>query len=116
MLSRFVPVGVREPDFDLEEVDPRGPIARGTLAAAGIGAAACAAAAALVVSALLDAVKAMRGSLPRVFDFRTPLSRLLVPHGPAQWLALAGPVVLGIFCGLAVAALLAARRGVRRGA
>jgi hypothetical protein len=105
---------VREPDFDVEEVHPRGPIARGTLAAAGIAAAACAAAAALVVSALLDAVKAMRGKPSRVFDLRTPLLRLFSPHGATQWLALAGPVVLGLFCGLAIAALLAARRGIRR--
>jgi len=114
MLSRFVPLHVREPDFELEEVHPRGPISRGTLAVAGIAAAAGAAASALAISALLDAVKAMHGKPPRAFDFRAPLSRLLSPHGPTQWLALAGPVVLGLFCGLAVAALLAARRGVRR--
>jgi PAT family beta-lactamase induction signal transducer AmpG len=114
MLSRFVPVHVREPDFDLEEIHPRGPIGRGTLAAAGIAVAASAAAAFVVVSALLDAVKAMRGKAGRPFDLRTPLLRLLSPHDPGQWLGLAGPLVLGLFCGVAVAALLAARRGVRR--
>ena len=114
MLSRFVPPSVREPDFDLEEIHPRGPIGRGKLAAAGIAAAAAATVAAVVVSALLDAVKAMRVKAGQPFDLRTPLLRLLSPHAPSQWLGLAGPVVLGLFCGLAVAALLAARRGVRR--
>lgn len=114
MLSRFVPLNVREPDFELEEVHPRGPIGRGTLALAGIAAAASAAAAAVVVSALLDAVKGMRGKAGRPFDLRTPLLRLLSPHDPSQWLGLAGPLVIGLFCGVAVAALLAARRGVRR--
>jgi PAT family beta-lactamase induction signal transducer AmpG len=114
MLSRFVPLNVREPDFELEEVHPRGPIGRGTLATAGIAAAASAAAVAVVFSALLDAVKTVRGKAGRPFDLRTPLLRLLSPHDASQWLGLVGPVVLGIFCGVAVAALLAARRGVRR--
>jgi PAT family beta-lactamase induction signal transducer AmpG len=114
MLSRFVPIHVREPDFDLEDVHPRGPIGRATLAGAGIATAAAAAGAAVVFSALLDAAKAMRGKAGRPFDLRTPLVRLLSPHDPGQWLGLAGPLVLGLFCGVAVAALLAARRGVRR--
>jgi len=114
MLSRFVPWSVREPDFDREEVHPSGPIGRGTLAATGFAAAAAACAIAIVVSAALDAVKSMRGKPGASFELGNALRRLLGPHTPAQWLALVGPVVLGVFCGLAFAALLAARRGIRR--
>jgi PAT family beta-lactamase induction signal transducer AmpG len=114
MLWRFVPPHVREPDFEVEEVHPKGPISRGALAVITASAAVAAFAAAVIVSALLDAVKAMRGKAPRPFDLRTPLMRLISPHDPGQWLSLAGPLVLGLFCGVAVAALLAARRGVRR--
>jgi PAT family beta-lactamase induction signal transducer AmpG len=116
MLARFVPFGARDPDFETEEVHPKGPISRAALAAAGAGVAAAGIAVAGVLSALLDALKAMRGAHPVPFDLGKPLGHLLSPSTPAGWIGLAGPVVLGIFCGLAAAGLLAARRGIRRGA
>ena len=114
MLARFVPPGVREPDFDREEVHPGGPIGRGMLAGVGLAAAAGAAAFAIVVAAALDGVKAMRAKTATSFDLIESLRRLLSPRMPADWIALAGPAVLGLFCGVAFAALLAARRGIRR--
>ena len=113
MLWRFVPPHVREPDFEIEGVHPKGPISRGALVGSAAGVALAAAAAAAVLSALLDALKAMRGAHPVPFDLETPLLRLLSPSTPAGWLGLAGPVVVGLLCGLAAAGLLAARRGVR---
>ena len=115
MLSRFVPPSVREPDFEIEEVHPKGPLSAGTLAAVGGGIAVVAVGAAIAAAALLDALKAMRGAHPRPFDFPGSLVRLLSPATPAGWLALAEPAILGIFCALGAAGLLAARRGVRKG-
>ncbi len=114
MLWRFVPPHVREPDFEVEEVHPKGPISRGALAAFTAAAVVVGFAAAALLSALLEAVKAMRGAHRIPFDFEKPLARLLSPSTPAQWLALVGPVIIAILCGLAAAGLLAARRGVRR--
>jgi PAT family beta-lactamase induction signal transducer AmpG len=114
MLSRFVAPGVREPDFEREEVHPRGPVSAGALAAAGALVAAAGVVVATVLSALLDALKAMRGAHPRPFDFSGSLLRLLSPTTAGGWLALAEPVILGVFVGLAAAGLLAARRGIRK--
>ncbi|HET9794477.1 MAG TPA: MFS transporter [Thermoanaerobaculia bacterium] len=115
MLARFVPPSVREPDFEIEEVHPRGPISAGALAAVAGGIAIVGVGTAVVAAALLDALKAMRGAHPRPFDLPGSLARLLSPATPAGWLAVAEPVILGIFCGLGAAGLLAARRGIRRG-
>jgi PAT family beta-lactamase induction signal transducer AmpG len=114
MLSRFVPLSVREPDFELEEVHSKGPIGRGRLATTGLLISLAGIVAGLVFSALLDAFKAMRAAHRLSLDLATPLGRLLAPSGPSGWLALAGPVVFGVFCGVGFAALLAARRGIRK--
>jgi len=114
MLHRFVPFGTREPDLDLEEVHPRGPIARGMLAVAAAATAGAAIVAGIVFSALLDAAKAARGPAGKAFDFPGALGRLIAPTTPGEWLALLGPLVFGLLCGFAVAGLLAARRGIRR--
>ncbi len=115
MLSRFVAPGVREPDFEIEDVRPREPVGRGALALSAFAVAIVSVAGALLASALLDAAKAMRGKPGAVFDFGGQLARLVSPASPSGWLSLLGPVVLGVFCGLAAAGLLAARRGVRKG-
>jgi hypothetical protein len=86
----------------------------GTLAGRAAGVAVAGIAAAVAASALLDALKAMRGAHPQPFDFAGHLVRLLSPSTPAAWLALAEPVILGVFVGLAAAGLLAARHGIRR--
>jgi MFS transporter, PAT family, beta-lactamase induction signal transducer AmpG len=115
MLSRFVPLSVREPDFELEEqVHPKGPIARRTLVLSAFAVSLAGIAIAIFTSAVLDAARAMRGKPGAVFDVAKPLARLIAPVSPSDWLALLGPVVLGVFCGLAAAALLAARRGIRK--
>ncbi|MGH9440961.1 MAG: AmpG family muropeptide MFS transporter [Thermoanaerobaculia bacterium] len=114
MLSRFVAPGVREPDFELEDVRAREPITRPALALTSLAVAAAAVAGAVLVSALLAAARAMRGKPGTAFDPAGQLARLLSPASASGWLSLLGPVVLGVFCGLAAAGLLAARRGVRK--
>lgn len=116
MLARFVPPHVREPDFELEEVDAKGPIGRGRLAATAAGAAILGAAFGLIFSACLDAARAMRGAHPIPFEPGAALEKLLSPSTPSGWLGLLGPAVFGLSLGLAVAGLLAARRGVRKAA
>jgi PAT family beta-lactamase induction signal transducer AmpG len=115
MLSRFVPIGVREPDFDAEETLARQPIGRGALAGAGIAIGFAAIAISLLLSAILDAAKSARTSAGHLFDLPAALVNLLRPATAGAWLKFLGPVLIGLFCGLAFAALLAARRGVRAG-
>ncbi len=113
MLSRFVPLGVREPDFEGEEVHPKGPIGVGRLSVAAAAFAGVGIVSGLLFSALLDALRAMRGAHPRPFELRAPLLHLVSPSTSAGGLALVAPVVFGVLCGLAAAGLLAARRGIR---
>ena len=110
MLARFVPWGVREPDFAVL-APPRGaPLSRQglflrSLAGAGFGFALGA-----LTLASLDAMTAYRKT--RVFGIGPPLENLLQPASQTAWLGLASLVVFAALVGLATAATLVARRGV----
>jgi PAT family beta-lactamase induction signal transducer AmpG len=118
MLQRFVPLGVREipetvegegePAAHGEPVTPRGLVARG-LAGAAAGTAV-----AYLASALLAALKAMRGGAAG-FDLGGAFARLLHPQRAVDYVDLVGPPVAGVVVGMAVAAYLTARRGLARG-
>lgn len=110
MLARFVPPGVREPRFAVEDVGrapaARRPVAlvwRGTLGGlvAGIGA--------LALVALLAAMKAMRERPDEGFDFGGALWLTWHPAGVTDWVQLLAVVAFGLTAGLFVAATIAAR-------
>lgn len=121
LLSRFVPISVRDPVFDVDiDVDvaaappasPRPRLSRGALALRGAAGFVAGTAAGASIQASLAALKAMRGHPGVAFDIATPLGALLHPAKPADWLAPLGIVALGAVCGLMAAAIAAARRGV----
>jgi PAT family beta-lactamase induction signal transducer AmpG len=114
LLARFVPFRIREPDLDVVEEVARRPVtaARWVLSSAAAGAAGFLAGAA--TSALLSALKKLRAQPAASFDFAGELRRLLDPITSADWLRLAGPVVIAVVAALATGALLAARRGIVR--
>jgi PAT family beta-lactamase induction signal transducer AmpG len=66
-----------------------------------------------VLSALLAALKPMRTGGP--FDLGAAVARMLRPERAVDWVDLVGPPIAGLIAGFAVAAYLAARRGVVRG-
>ncbi len=117
LLQRFVPWTSREipEDFDRDDGRPaRGtPVAVGGLAARGLAGAAVGTLLAFALNLLLAALKRMRGG--GGFDPVAIASAMLHPARPVDWLDLAGPPVAGVVAGLAVAAYVAARRGVARG-
>ena len=112
MLQRFVPVGVREPLFTLEAPAARPPIGRRGL----ITRAATGTVLGLILagggSALLEAFRVMRVDPDRGFAIAGPLGRLLCPTGVAAWTSLIAVCLFGLLCGIASAALAAARRGI----
>jgi PAT family beta-lactamase induction signal transducer AmpG len=111
LLARFVPLGVREPEFTLETVTHGAPLAGSQLVLRGaLGAALGTATAALFV-ATLAALSAMRAAHAPGFDLSGALLRVLRPAGVADWLQLVGIAVVGLGTGLFVAAVAAARRG-----
>jgi PAT family beta-lactamase induction signal transducer AmpG len=62
------------------------------------------------LNVLLLALKAARGGGP--LDLEAAVARLLHPVRPVDWVDLVGPPVAGVAMGFAVAAYLAARRGL----
>ncbi len=113
MLARFVPLGVREPEFKVEEIEKRESIGAAALAIRGMAGAVASGLFALAVVAALAAIKTMRAAGGAGFDFQAALWQVLKPAGIADWLQVVGIGVFAVMGGLFVAATVAARRGVR---
>jgi PAT family beta-lactamase induction signal transducer AmpG len=113
MLARFVPLGVREPVFTVEDVPPRPPLGRLQIALRGLLGALLAGAAGFVLDAALFAVKTMRET-KGPFDLWPAMQRLAQPVTITDWLELVGVGAFAVISGLFVAALTAARRGAGR--
>jgi PAT family beta-lactamase induction signal transducer AmpG len=115
MLARFVPPGVREPVFTVEEVAPRrAPVSYAALTARGIAGAVVVGVAGLLITALLAALKTLRDTPAAGFDLGRALQVVLHPATIPDWVQMMGIVVFGLIGGLFVAAATAAHRGVVR--
>jgi PAT family beta-lactamase induction signal transducer AmpG len=110
MLARFVPPGVREPEFEVEEVDRGGSVSRGGLAMRGVVGAALSGVGAYVLVALLAALKTLREVPGAGFDLPAALARVVTPASITDWVQLAGIFVFAAIAGLFTAAIAAARR------
>jgi PAT family beta-lactamase induction signal transducer AmpG len=110
LLSRFVPLGVREPKFEVRPPTKREPLSASQLAYRGLVGGILGAVSACLVVAALAALKALRiegGS----FDFAASLVGLLHPVEITGWLQIVGILVFGLACALLTAAVIAARHG-----
>jgi PAT family beta-lactamase induction signal transducer AmpG len=113
LLHRFAPFGVWEPNLEVGREARPFPVSRWRLLGSSLAVAAAGLLLGLATSSLLAALKAVRSRPGSPFSLEPQLLRLLSPASASDWLRLAGPLVFGAFCGLAAAALTAARRGVR---
>jgi PAT family beta-lactamase induction signal transducer AmpG len=111
MLARFVPPGVREPEFAVEEVR-RGAarstpqlIVHGAIGGLVLGGGSFA------LVALLAALKTVRESPAIGFDFARAVSQTAHPVGVTDWVQLVGIFTVAAVGGLFVAAIQAARGG-----
>ena len=110
MLARFVPLGVREPHFIVEERKNRelltsnALIVRGCLGTLFFGLIGC-----LLVSTLA-ALKVMRIEPKLGFDLGLAFASLLTPVSVADWIQISGLIVGAAIGGLLTAAVYAARR------
>jgi len=111
LLSRFVPLGVREPSFTLEPPHRRERLSARQLAARGLAGGALAAAGAALLVALLSALKASRLQGAPGLSLGRAVAALVHPVTAGDWLQLVGIGAVGIACGLFTAAALAARHG-----
>ena len=112
MLARFVPWGARDVEFEVEAVPWGPPITRSALglwSALGAAAAFLAGLGGLALVAGLTGMRAGRG-----FTAAGAIAAAFSPASIADWTTTFGLAVLALLGGLATAATLVARRGVRR--
>jgi len=118
LLARFVPLGTREPQFEVKPPEDLGPLRKRELVAKGAAGALAGAAFAAVTVAVLAALRAFREAADAgegaAFDLMTPLGNLFSPASSGEWMSLVGVVVFGLVCGMFAAAVTAARHGLGR--
>jgi PAT family beta-lactamase induction signal transducer AmpG len=112
MLNRFVPIGVREPQFE-DPVDgtTTSPQVAGLLGP-GITAAIGLTIGASLLLAVLDALQAMRGNPPAAFDMGAALWRLSHPTDPGGWVQIVGIIAFAIVGWMFIAAMRVRRAPV----
>jgi PAT family beta-lactamase induction signal transducer AmpG len=115
MLARFVPLGVREPVFTVEDLPPKPPLGSAQIAARGVLGGLVVGAVGFTLDAALAAVKSMRDVKGTGFDLGAAMGRLAHPATITGWVEIGGVAAFAVIGGLFVAALTAARRGAGRG-
>ena len=109
MLGRFVPLGVREPDFEREAV-PTSPVMTAIYLRTGLTAGAVLAVVSALLVATLDALDARRANTAATFDMLSALWRVIVPTAIVGWVQLAGIVAFSAVGGMFIAAFKARRK------
>ncbi|HMB53353.1 MAG TPA: MFS transporter, partial [Thermoanaerobaculia bacterium] len=110
LLSRFVPIGTREPTFTVEAPKQRRPLRRGELALRGAVGAVCGAVFAALTLVSMEALRGIREG--EGFLFEASLRGLFAPEDWRGWVTWVGILVFGVVCGLFTAAVVAARHGL----
>jgi len=108
MLYRFVPWGVREPEFQVAEPTLRRPLSGPALVARSVVIGLAATALSVASALTLDAIRAHRAG--KAFAWLEAAGRIIVPASAGDVTTLVAVLVIGALTGLATAAGLAARR------
>jgi MFS transporter, PAT family, beta-lactamase induction signal transducer AmpG len=112
MLNRFVPIGVREPEFTVDEGRHREPLPASSLALRGIAGGLILGLGSLGLVAVLAALKTMRDKPQVGFDLGSALSQAVHPVEITDWVQMVGILACAVIGGLLVAAAVAARHGM----
>jgi PAT family beta-lactamase induction signal transducer AmpG len=110
MLARFVPWGVRDPEFHVAPPSNAKPLANTVVGLLAALAAVVSAVAGLLTMALLEAIRSHRAG--RGFDWMGQLAGLLAPQSLGGWTTVLGIGSVSLTVALATAATLVARRGI----
>jgi len=111
MLARFVPPGVKEPEFAVRDVERKQPLSPGELLARGVLGAALAGTLAVFSVAALAALKTMRETPEVGYDLLRAASGMRSPAEVTDWVQLIGVAAFTAIGGLFTAAIYAARSG-----
>ncbi len=107
MLNRFVPLGVRDPDFELEVAPAQ--VAASGLMGPGVAAGAGLAAGATLLLAVLGAMDSVRATPEVGFDLGAALWRISHPTEIGGWVQLGGILAFAAVGGMFIAAARARR-------
>jgi PAT family beta-lactamase induction signal transducer AmpG len=111
LLARFVPIGMKDPNFEVQSRPVTRPVSGPVLATSAVLAGVAGIVLGGLTTALLTAMQAVRTKPQAGFDFGSALSAMLQPATSTDWVTLAGIVIFGVVVGLITAAVLAARSG-----
>jgi len=111
LLQRFAPLGVREPQFAVEEAIERRRMTGGEIRGRAIGGALLTFALGAAWMIALAAIKTMRAEAAVGFDYLAAAGRFFQPATIGDWTELVALVVVALGAGLATAALYTARHG-----
>jgi PAT family beta-lactamase induction signal transducer AmpG len=103
MLARFVPLGVRDPDFDDRGARPAVAPTSGLLGPGIIAGVVLTIGGALLLAGL-DAMQAMRATPPVPFDIGGALWRLSHPEDVNGWVQIVGILAFALIGGMFIAA------------
>jgi len=109
MLARFLPWGVRDVEFEVQEPVRRAPLSRSALVLRSVLGGGCGLLAGVSAVALVGGLGGVRAH--RGFTVAPALRALVHPARIGEWTAIVGVLVLAGLVGLATAATLVARRG-----
>lgn len=110
MLARFVPIGVREPEFTVEPARVKEPLPAAAFVARGVVGGIAIGVGAFLLTALLAALKTMRET-KSPFDLGAAVRQVAQPAAITDWVQVFGIAVFAVVGGLFVAAIVAARHG-----
>jgi PAT family beta-lactamase induction signal transducer AmpG len=111
LLARFVPLGVREPEFRVEPARRAAPLGTGALVLRGLAGAVAGFVVVLVAAATVAAFERARRDPTTGLALRPAVVALLSPVDAAGWIGLLGLVATAAIVGLFAAAVAAARHG-----
>lgn len=111
MLYRFVPLGVKEPQFTVREPQQKEVLTTGGLVTRGLGGAAISGGAAVFGLAFLSALKLMREDPTAGFRFGAAMEALSRPVAITDWVQIVGIAAFALIGGLFTAAAFASRHG-----
>ncbi|HZI16470.1 MAG TPA: MFS transporter [Myxococcus sp.] len=111
LLARFVPIGVKDPNFEVQSRPVSRPVSGSVMATSAVLAGVAGIVLGALTTALLMAMQAVRTKPQAGFDFGSALSTLLQPATSTDWVTIGGIIIFGVVVGLLTAAVLAARSG-----
>ncbi len=111
MLARFVPPGVKEPEFSVREAERKRPLSVSELLARGAFGTALAGGVAVLSVATLAALKTMRETPAVGFGLSRAFAEFRNPAELTDWVEIFGVAAFAVIGGLFTAAVSAARHG-----